>query len=107
MTDQIPITETMLSVTSLTDRQVRDASLTLAGHASGADELAEWLECCGLRPYRSAGLFRRACAHEHVRDGWLCTGHAGTPQNGLCRTCWELPGDASHECPIGIAEVTT
>lgn len=55
MTDQIPITETMLSVTSLTGRQVRDASLTLAGHASGADELAEWLECCGLRPYRSAG----------------------------------------------------
>lgn len=57
-------------------------------------------------PGVAAGLFRRACAHEHVRDGWLCTGHSGTPQNGLCQTCWELPGEASHECPIGIAEVT-
>ena len=53
MTDQIPVTDTKLSVTSLTGQQVRDASLILAGHASGADELAEWLEACGLRPYES------------------------------------------------------
>lgn len=51
MTDQIPITDTHLSVTDLTPEQVRDASLVMAGHASGADELAAWLECCGLRPY--------------------------------------------------------
>lgn len=56
-------------------------------------------------PDVAAGLFRRACVHEHVRDGWLCAGHAGR-QDGLCLTCYELPGDASHECPISIAEVT-
>ena len=54
MTDQIPMTDTRLSVTSLTDRQVRDASLILAGHAADAAELAEWLEACGLRPYEPA-----------------------------------------------------
>jgi hypothetical protein len=54
VTDQIPITDTKLSVTSLSDRQVRDASLILAGHACDAGELAEWLEACGLRPYLSA-----------------------------------------------------
>lgn len=53
MTDQIPITDTHLSVTDLSDEQVRSASLVLAGYASGADELAEWLEICGLRPYQS------------------------------------------------------
>ncbi len=54
----------------------------------------------------AAGLFRRACIHEHVRDGWMCAEHARTPETGLCRTCWELPGEAAHECPISIAEVT-
>ena len=53
MSDQIPITDTHLSVSSLSDEQVRDASLVLAGHASGAGELTEWLEACGLRPYLS------------------------------------------------------
>lgn len=52
------------------------------------------------------GLFRRACAHEHVRDGWMCAGHAGTPENGLCLACYELPGGLSHECPIQIGEVS-
>ena len=51
MSDQIPITDTHLSVTDLSPQQVRDASLVMAGYASGADELAEWLEICGLRPY--------------------------------------------------------
>ena len=54
----------------------------------------------------ATGLFRRACAHEHVRDGWMCADHAETPQNGLCLTCHELPGDLSHECPIHVAEVS-
>lgn len=53
MSDQIPITDTHLSVTDLSPQQVRSASLVLAGYASGADELAEWLEICGLRPYQS------------------------------------------------------
>lgn len=54
MADQIPLMDTHLSVTDLTPEQVRGASLTLAGHAADAGELAEWLECCGLRPYLSA-----------------------------------------------------
>ena len=53
MSDQIPITDTCLSMTDLNPEQVRNASLVLAGHASGADELAEWLEICGLRAYQS------------------------------------------------------
>ena len=55
----------------------------------------------------AAGLFRRACVHEHIREGWLCRFHADTTELGNCRTCWELPGDLSHECPISLAEVTT
>ena len=54
----------------------------------------------------AVGRFRRACVHEHVREGWMCEGHADTPENGLCLTCWQLPGDLSHECPITIAQVT-
>jgi len=53
------------------------------------------------------GRFTRACTHEHVRTGRLCREHAETPERGLCRTCWDLPGDLSHECPINIAEVST
>jgi len=55
----------------------------------------------------AVGLFRRACVHEHVRDGWMCAGHATTPENGLCLACHELPGALSHECPISITGVTT
>ena len=53
----------------------------------------------------AAGRFARACVHEHVRTGLLCRWHAESPERGLCLTCWELPGDLSHECPIGITEV--
>ena len=53
MTDQIPLTDTHLSVTDLSDEQVRNASLALAGYACGAGELAEWLEICGLRSYQA------------------------------------------------------
>jgi len=54
----------------------------------------------------AVGLFRRACIHEHVREGWLCRDHVETPERGLCRDCYDLPGDLSHECPIGLTEVT-
>ena len=53
------------------------------------------------------GIFTRMCVHEHGRTGLLCRDHAETPENGLCRTCWDLPGELSHECPINIAEVST
>jgi hypothetical protein len=58
---------------------------------------------CGVP---AIGRFTRACVHEHVRTGRLCRDHAETPERGLCRTCWDLPGALSHECPISIAEVT-
>ena len=50
----------------------------------------------------AAGRFRRICVHEHTRDGRLRGDHAEN-QNGLCRTCIELPGDLAHECPIAVA----
>jgi hypothetical protein len=53
----------------------------------------------------AVGRFRRICVHEHVREGWLCRDHAEN-QNGLCRTCIDLPCDLSHECPIVVAAAT-
>ena len=53
----------------------------------------------------SAGLYRRICVHEHVREGRLCTDHA-SGLAGLCKTCFDLDGGLSHECPISIAEVS-
>jgi hypothetical protein len=61
------------------------------------------VEICGDP---AIGRFARSCVHEHVRTGRLCRWHAEAPERGLCLTCWELPGDLSHECPIGITEVT-
>ena len=58
-------------------------------------------------PDPAAGFFRRACVHEHIRDGWLCRNHAESVERASCRTCWELPGGLSHECPIDLAEVTS
>lgn len=52
------------------------------------------------------GRFARICVHEHVHAGLLCRDHAETPERGNCRTCWDLPGGLSHECPIHLAEVT-
>jgi hypothetical protein len=60
----------------------------------------------GLCGDHAIGLFRRTCVHEHVRDGWLCRDHADAPQHGFCRVCYELPGGLSHDCPIGLADVT-
>lgn len=54
---------------------------------------------CGQQP---AALYRRICVHEHVRDGLLCAEHVELNARGLCRTCYELPGDLAHECPITI-----
>jgi predicted nuclease with RNAse H fold len=54
----------------------------------------------------SAGLYRRICVHEHVKDGYLCQEHADRREAGLCRTCYELGGGLSHECAISVAKVT-
>lgn len=48
----------------------------------------------------STGRYRRGCIHEHIRDGGLCQDHVDAAAHGLCRTCYELPRGASHECPI-------
>ena len=78
-----------------------------AGEAGTCEAIWTWLGIeGGICGAPAAGRFARACAHEHVRTGRLCRDHAETSQNGLCLTCWELPGDLSHECPIGITEVT-
>jgi hypothetical protein len=77
--------------------------------ASGEECEAIW-EFLGIEApcgQPAVGRFRRICVHEHVRDGWLCPDHAENPQNGLCGTCYFLPGDLSHECPIGMTELTS
>ena len=51
---------------------------------------------CGQPP---AGFYRRMCIHEHARDRWLCQYHAASTR-GLCRTCRQLSGELSHECPL-------
>ena len=66
----------------------------------------EFIDIEALCGEPAVGLFRRACIHEHVRDGWLCGDHAENRQNGFCRACFDLPGDLSHDCPISLAEVT-
>jgi hypothetical protein len=48
----------------------------------------------------SAGLYRAACAHGHVRERRLCAGHA-SPEEGLwCRDCFELGGAGWHMCDV-------
>ena len=45
---------------------------TAGGERPGCEAVTPFLGIewpCGEPP---AGLFRRACVHEHVRDGWLC-----------------------------------
>jgi hypothetical protein len=53
------------------------------------------------------GLFRRACVHEHIRDGWVCQGHVDATEHGFCLTCASLGDDMAHDCPISLTEVST
>ena len=48
------------------------------------------------------GQYRRACVHEHVRDGWLCELHATFTEAALCQTCHDFDG---HECPINLVRI--
>jgi hypothetical protein len=54
-------------------------------------------ETCGGQPTTPV---RRACVHEHIRDGNLCALHLLHADAGRCRTCYEADG---HECPITLA----
>jgi hypothetical protein len=65
---------------------------------------AQWetfgiLTVCG-QP--AEGIWRRACVHEHVRDGLLCAEHASLTDTAFCKTCHELDG---HGCPLGLKRV--
>jgi hypothetical protein len=89
-------------MTTITERVERGAALP-DGHECEAIWEFFGIEAeCGMP---AVGLYRRACIHEHIYDGWLCGEHAATPERGLCQTCYRLPGELSHECPITIAEV--
>jgi hypothetical protein len=57
------------------------------------------LVICGSVP---EGQWRRACVHEHVRDGFLCEEHAGLPETAYCKTCREFDG---HLCPLTLARI--
>ena len=54
---------------------------------------------CGLP---AAGVYRRACVHEHMRDDYVCAAHVEMTGLGYCLTCFELDG---HECPITLTAV--
>jgi hypothetical protein len=73
--------------------------------AETCNATAEFFGVSFTCPLPSAGIYRRICVHEHVRDGHLCADHVGSPA-GVCKTCAELPGDLAHECPITLAPVT-
>jgi len=90
-------------MSTITERGQDAATLT---GGQECEAIWEFLGIEALCRQPAAGRFRRICVHEHVRDGWLCQDHAETSQNGLCRTCYDLPGDLSHECPIKTAAVT-
>ena len=63
---------------------------------------AEWALIPVICGAPAEGLYRRACVHEHVRDGWLCTLHAGIPESALCKACFDVDG---HECPISLVRI--
>lgn len=65
---------------------------------------AEWelfgiLMICGQAP---EGQWRRACVHEHIRDGFLCGEHVSLPEIAYCKTCHEIDG---HHCPLTLARI--
>ena len=47
--------DALLHTPGITPEQASDASLILAAHAAGADELRLWLEILGLLPYEPGG----------------------------------------------------
>jgi hypothetical protein len=58
---------------------------------------------CGATP---AWLYRRVCAHGHIRDVWLCNTHeALVSQTGgaSCRDCMGL-GRWAHRCPVALVK---
>ena len=60
---------------------------------------------CGATPSR---LYRRVCAHFHLRDVWLCTVHHATLSGpvglGVCHQC---ANDRTHphRCAIELIDV--
>jgi hypothetical protein len=52
----------------------------------------------------STGLYRGACAHEHVRERWLCTRHTSIA-NLWCRACFDLDGAQAHKCNVTLMPV--
>ena len=63
------------------------------------DQVFGILMICGRAP---EGQYRRACVHEHVRDGFLCAEHVALSEIGSCKTCHEIDG---HCCPLTLARV--
>lgn len=90
-----------------TDITERAESAAEAGETGTCEAIWTFIGIEAVCGEPAIGRFVRMCVHEHDRTGSLCRDHAETPGNGLCRTCWDLPGDLSHECPINLAEVST
>lgn len=70
-----------------------------------SDEKALGAGACGARDWETGDecgkpgvAIRRACVHEHVRDGHLCFMHSMFG-DGSCLACFEADG---HDCPITV-----
>lgn len=85
--------------------------MTTDGTMAAAAEMARSRPCEVINSFigldwpcgrTAAGYFRRACVHEHIRDGWFCQEHLDLSHLGCCRACAELDGGLAHDCPITL-----
>ena len=58
------------------------------------------LDTCG----QPGSFHRRACQHEHVRDGYLCPEHVKDVKAGMCSQCGKHPTQ-SHVCDIAVTPI--
>ena len=66
------------------------------------DAINSWLGSKWPCSEPAVGSYRRACVHEHIRDGRLCQGHVDAAGAGLCLACYQLDGNLSHECAVTL-----
>jgi hypothetical protein len=76
-------------------------SLVSRQPASAPDEVTCTARLCGDP---AVALMRGGCAHEHVKDRWLCAFHSGEvgQASAYCAECESADG---HICRIGWAEL--
>ena len=69
--------------------------------APGATVAAPGLTPC---PEDAEGRYLGRCPCGHIRDGWLCAGHAEQLGESGCRACIE-DENAPHDCLLTVTPV--